>query len=188
MGVATRESGEGTMKKTRIRVREMKIVDASLLEPHPGNFRVHTPEQRTAMDGVLNEVGFAGAVLVRELDGGRYQVLDGHLRVEEMAGQQVPILVTDLSETEARKVLATFDAVGSMAEVDVGGLRALIEGIEWDNREIEKLISEVMNDNIDVTPDFEPGTLEDQGRLDQLQPKIVTCPHCGEEFDARGQE
>lgn len=135
------------MKKTRIRVREMKMVDASLLEPHPGNFRVHTPEQRTAMDGVLNEVGFAGAVLVRELDGGRYQILDGHLRVEEMAGQKVPILVTDLSETEARKVLATFDAVGSMADVDVDGLRALIEGIEWDNKEIEKIIAEALGES-----------------------------------------
>jgi hypothetical protein len=172
--------------KTRIRVKEMKMVPASLLDPHPGNFRMHTPEQRSAMDGVLSEVGFAGAILVRELEGGRYQVLDGHLRVEEMAGQEVPILVTDLSEVEARKVLATFDAVGSMAEVDTDGLRALIEGIEWDNKEIEKIIAEALGEI--VVPDFQPASIDEQGKLDQLQPKIITCPHCGNEFDSREQE
>jgi len=28
--------------------------------------------------------------------------------------------------------------------------------------------------------DFEPGSIEDQGRLDQKKP--VTCPNCGHEF------
>jgi len=34
-------------------------------------------------------------------------------------------------------------------------------------------------------PDFEPGTEDDQGKLDQLDPKWIACPHCGKEFDAR---
>ncbi len=37
-------------------------------------------------------------------------------------------------------------------------------------------------------PDFEPGTEEEQGKLDELSPKIVKCPHCGKEFDSRAQE
>ncbi len=36
-------------------------------------------------------------------------------------------------------------------------------------------------------PDFEPGTAEDQGKLDELAPKYVDCPHCGKEFDLREQ-
>ena len=32
---------------------------------------------------------------------------------------------------------------------------------------------------------FEPGTEDDQGKLDQLEPKWVDCPHCGKEFDLR---
>jgi hypothetical protein len=39
----------------------------------------------------------------------------------------------------------------------------------------------------DAEPDFAPGTEEDQGKLDELAPKLVTCPHCNKEFDARGQ-
>jgi len=34
-------------------------------------------------------------------------------------------------------------------------------------------------------PDFEPATENDQGKLDELDPKWITCSHCGKEFDAR---
>jgi ParB-like chromosome segregation protein Spo0J len=32
---------------------------------------------------------------------------------------------------------------------------------------------------------FDAGSEEDQGKLDQLDPKWICCPHCGKEFDAR---
>lgn len=32
---------------------------------------------------------------------------------------------------------------------------------------------------------FDPATEEEQGKLDELEPKWVACPHCGKEFDAR---
>jgi hypothetical protein len=34
-------------------------------------------------------------------------------------------------------------------------------------------------------PNFEPGTEDQQGKLDELAPKIVQCPHCGQEYDLR---
>jgi len=34
-------------------------------------------------------------------------------------------------------------------------------------------------------PDFKPGDENDQGKLDELSPKIVQCPHCGQDFDLR---
>jgi hypothetical protein len=46
----------------------------------------------------------------------------------------------------------------------------------FDDAEISALMTE---------PDFAPGTEEDQGKLDELAPKIVTCPHCGEDWDLR---
>ncbi len=36
-------------------------------------------------------------------------------------------------------------------------------------------------------PDFGPGTEDDQGKLDELAPKYIDCPHCGKEFDLREQ-
>jgi len=34
-------------------------------------------------------------------------------------------------------------------------------------------------------PDFAPGTEDEQGKLDELAPKMVTCPHCTEKWDLR---
>jgi hypothetical protein len=34
-------------------------------------------------------------------------------------------------------------------------------------------------------PQFEPATENEQGRLDRLEPKWVSCPHCGKTFDSR---
>jgi hypothetical protein len=34
-------------------------------------------------------------------------------------------------------------------------------------------------------PNFLPGTEGDQGKLDELAPKMVTCPHCAAEWDLR---
>lgn len=38
---------------------------------------------------------------------------------------------------------------------------------------------------LDISPDFDPATEDDQGKLDELDPKWVDCPHCGKEFDLR---
>jgi spermidine/putrescine-binding protein len=48
--------------------------------------------------------------------------------------------------------------------------------IGFDSNDLEKLVNE---------QSFEPGNEDDQGKLDQLDPKWVSCPHCGKEFDAR---
>jgi hypothetical protein len=31
--------------------------------------------------------------------------------------------------------------------------------------------------------DFSPATIDDQGALDKLDPKLTTCPHCGKSFE-----
>jgi ParB-like chromosome segregation protein Spo0J len=37
-------------------------------------------------------------------------------------------------------------------------------------------------------PNFAAGTEDDQGKLDKLDPKMVQCPHCGQDFDVREHE
>ena len=41
-------------------------------------------------------------------------------------------------------------------------------------------IAEIMNG-----ANFDPGDEDDQGRLDELDPIIIKCPHCGEKFNTR---
>jgi DNA modification methylase len=111
----------------RDRIKELRRVPASELVPHPENWRRHHEPQRSAIRAMFERVGFVGAVLTRELPDGRLQLIDGHLRGEEAAGQPVPALVSDLSEEEARWVLATYDPLGALAERDEAALRALLE-------------------------------------------------------------
>jgi len=67
---------------------------------------------------------------------------------------------------------------GVLAELDVG---EATEGLGFSEDELRDLLGEIGDD----MPNFAPGTEEDQGKLDELEPKIVTCPHCGESWDER---
>src|SRR5215831_69102 len=93
----------------RDRIKELRRVRAGDLKPHPKNWRVHPDAQKNALRGLLAEIGYADTLLTRELPDGSLQLIDGHLRAETTPDSQVPVLVTDLTEEEAEKVLLTLD-------------------------------------------------------------------------------
>ena len=78
--------------RIRDRVKELRRVKASELLPNPKNWRVHPPAQADAMRGVLAEIGYADALLVRETSDG-LMLIDGHLRAEVTPDMEVPVLV-----------------------------------------------------------------------------------------------
>ena len=61
---------------------------------------------RKALRASLGEVGYADACLTYTAPDGRLTLFDGHLRQSLDPDQIVPCLVTDLSEAEARKMMA----------------------------------------------------------------------------------
>jgi len=58
------------------------------------------------------------ALLARELPDGALELIDGHLRAETTPDQEVPVLVLDVTEEEAAKLLAVIDPLGAMAEAN----------------------------------------------------------------------
>ncbi|HJU27891.1 MAG TPA: hypothetical protein VJ718_01895, partial [Candidatus Binataceae bacterium] len=72
----------GAALAIRDRVRELRRVRARDLAPNPKNWRRHPKAQADALRGLLSEVGYADALLVRELADGRLMLIDGHLRAE----------------------------------------------------------------------------------------------------------
>ncbi|MCP4549657.1 MAG: hypothetical protein GY835_24645, partial [bacterium] len=54
----------------RDRITELRRVKASELRPHPANWRTHPKAQQDALRGVLAEIGYADALLCRELPDG----------------------------------------------------------------------------------------------------------------------
>jgi hypothetical protein len=166
--------------KIRDRVKELRRVRAGDLIPNPKNWRTHPAAQQDALRGVLSEIGYADALIAREVKGGKLMLLDGHLRAETTPDQIVPVLVVDLTEEEADKLLATLDPLAAMAEADAAKLEALLAEIETESAAVEVMLSELaLNTGIEP-PAFEPVGADEQGRLDEKAK--TTCPSCGHEF------
>lgn len=121
------------LAKFRTRITRFEpAVPAQFVHANPKNWRTHPEYQQSAMRAILDRIGFVGAVIVRELDDppGHYELLDGHLRLDLSDGAPVPCLVTDLTAAEADEVLATFDAVTSLAVPDQDKLGTLLRDLK----------------------------------------------------------
>jgi ParB-like chromosome segregation protein Spo0J len=88
----------------------------------------------------MNEVGFVDALLARELPDGRLMLIDGHLRAETLPEALLPVLLVDLTEEEADKVLLTLDPISAMAQSDAGRIRALLETVRSDDEAVQNLL------------------------------------------------
>jgi hypothetical protein len=114
----------------RDRIKELRRIRARELLPHPKNWRRHPQAQVAALRGLLDEIGYADAVLARELPDGRLMLIDGHLRKETTPDAQIPVLVVDVTEAEAEKILATLDPLAAMAESDSERIKALVATVQ----------------------------------------------------------
>ena len=90
--------------KIRDRVKELRRVRAGELRPHPKNWRTHPAAQRDALRGVLAEIGYADALLARELPDGTLE-LAGHGWGENIAEIRL-IIASSFQRTGLGTVLA----------------------------------------------------------------------------------
>jgi hypothetical protein len=129
----------------RNRVKELRHVRAGDLRPNPKNWRVHTEEQENALRGVLAEVGYADALLVRELsdEDGALELIDGHLRAETTPDQVVPVLVLDVTEEEADKILATLDPLADMAQTNKTAFEELLGTVRFRSEAVQAMLADL---------------------------------------------
>lgn len=164
----------------RDRIKEFRRVPASALRPNPKNWRTHPKVQQDALRGVLAEIGYADALLVRELPDGSLMLIDGHLRAETTPDMEVPILVLDVTEEEADYLLAVFDPLGTLAEADREKLKGLLDSVQAQNGDVQSLLANLAESSGIEPPAFAPAGETLQGRLDEKTK--VKCPECGHEF------
>jgi ParB-like chromosome segregation protein Spo0J len=124
-----KESRSPPSRLIRDRIKELRRVKASLLVPNPKNWRIHGKQQTAALKGLLSEVGYADALLARELPDGKLMLIDGHLRAETTPLQEVPVLILDVNEAEADKILLTLDPLAGMAEANQTAIEQLLSSI-----------------------------------------------------------
>jgi ParB-like chromosome segregation protein Spo0J len=155
------------------------------LVPYAKNSRTHSDDQVAQIAASIREWGWTTPILVDESGS----IIAGHGRLQaarRLQMAEVPVVVAS-GWSEAQK----------RAYVIADNKLALNAG--WDNELLALELGELGNlgFNVHLTgfsdeeikaialPDFQPGTEEEQGKLDQLDPKWIACPHCGKEFDAR---
>ncbi len=127
----------------RDRIRELRRVRASELRANPRNWRKHPPAQRKALEGVLSEIGLADALLARELPDGTLELIDGHLRAATTGDQVVPVLVLDVDEAEANKLLASLDPLSAMAETGRDELDSLLKQVDVENEALADMLDDL---------------------------------------------
>ncbi len=129
----------------RNRVKELRFVKASELTPCADNWRLHPKRQRDLMKSVLQSIGYADALVARETEDGSLALIDGHLRADISSDAEVPVLVVDLNEREAKELLLVHDPIGAMAERDDEAVARLLEDFEATNETLERFIGEEFN-------------------------------------------
>ena len=119
----------------RDRIQSLKRVRAGDLRPNPKNWRVHPESQQNAVRGILAEVGYVDALLVRETSAG-LEIIDGHLRAETTPDAMVPVLVVDLAQLVAANhhgfLLARFEERILGLCLQAAEMERLLEQIDHD--------------------------------------------------------
>jgi ParB-like chromosome segregation protein Spo0J len=158
------------------RIVELRRVRAGDLAPAPLNWRKHPKAQQDAMKGILDEIGYADAVLARETPRG-LELIDGHLRTSLDDEQVIPVLILDLNDEEAKKMLLTLDPLAAMAETDADALAALLADVTFSDEAITEMLESLVPEGLDGY--MPPSPPEDFQEFDENINTDHSCPKCG---------
>lgn len=131
--------------KIRDRVKELRRVPAGELLPNERNWRKHPKAQQEALQGILAEIGYAGALIAYETPKG-LKLIDGHLRASTTPETEVPVLVLDVDDAEAAKLLASLDPLAAMAEADAGALDSLLRDVQTGNQALADMLTNLADE------------------------------------------
>ena len=156
------------------------------LIPYASNSRTHSDAQIAQIAASIREFGWTNPILI----DGENTIIAGHgrlLAARKLGMEDVPAIILDhLSKAQQRALVIADNQLALNAGWDIGMLKAEIEDLNLEGFDLELLgFDERELANFILEVNFEPGTDDDQGKLDELEPKMVICPHCQSEFDFR---
>ena len=174
-------------KVIEVKCKGADILPIDRILEFQGELKTLSKSNEKKLRNSILKFGFIAPFFVWD-DKGEWRLLDGHQRLKTLLkmreeGYAIPLLPVDYIEADSeedakRKLLHITSQYG---EFTVDGFENFTFGLDG----FEDI--RLTNDEF-VLPDFEPATIDEQGRLDELEPKIVICPHCGKEFNLREQE
>ena len=158
--------------------------------PYINNSRMHSEQQVQQVAASIKEFGFTNPILIDQ-DGG---IIAGHGRLlaAQMLGMdEVPTITLEgLTEAQRKAYVIADNQLALNSGWDLDALKVELERLgELDfDMDLLGFDDDVLTNLINtIEPNFDPATEEEQGQLDELDPKWIDCPHCGKEFDIRGK-
>ena len=155
------------------------------LIPYVNNARTHSEQQVLQIAASIKEFGFNSPVLVDGENG----IIAGHGRVmaaKKLGLDEVPTIeLKHLTKTQKKAYILADNRLALNSGWDNDLLALELGELSDDGFDLDLLGFGVNELGIDEEKNFDAGNEEDQGKLDQLDPKYIHCPHCGKEFDSR---
>jgi hypothetical protein len=159
----------------RDRIKELRRVPARELRPNPRNWRTHPESQRDALRGVLADIGYADALLARELDDQSLELVDGHLRAETTPDAMVPVLVLDVTQEEADKILLTLDPLAALAGTDQQRLDDLLSTTKFSSPQLEQMLDELAREAAAAQRELEASCERREVSIPETWQVVVEC-------------
>lgn len=167
------------------------MLEPSKLKDYERNARTHSKEQIEQIIKSIRDYGFNVPIEVNT----SFVILSGHARVKaakKMGLKEIPVIVQShlvSPEKQSGYILAA-NKIAMNAEWDYDMLSEELHVLDevpgfdlsstgFSKQELDELLGKM---------EFSPGTLDQQGSLDVLEPKYVICPHCEQQFDLRDCE
>jgi ParB-like chromosome segregation protein Spo0J len=164
---------------------QVEQISIEKLIPYVNNARTHSDAQVAQIAASIKEFGFNNPVLIADDNS----IIAGHGRVmaaRKLGKGTVPaVRLSHLTEMQRKAYILADNKLALNADWDNSQL-----AIELDDLKDLGFDTDLTGFSADeiaalMPPDFQPATEDEQGKLDQLEPKWIACPHCGKEFDAR---
>jgi len=168
----------------------IKYKSTGELIPYINNSRTHSEQQVQQVAASIKEFGFTNPILIDDESG----IIAGHGRLQAaqlLNLNEVPTITLEgLTDAQKKAYVIADNQLALNAGWDIDSLKLEIENLSELDFDIsllgfdDDLLQSILDANFE--PNFDPATEEEQGQLDELDPKWVDCPKCGHEFDLRG--
>lgn len=163
-----------------IKSKEIQIVKTSDIKMRKNNRNKHGQDQIERLAELFKYHGFRNPIIVSNQSGEIVAGNGRYLAALRAGLKEIPVIYQDFDSMEQEYSYHVSDnGISAWADLDLSGINSDLEflGPDFD---IDML--GIHNFTLDLEDkSFEPGSIDDQGKLDEKQ--MTKCPCCGEIFD-----
>lgn len=169
------------MEQIKIHCAYDRLVPIKDIKLNPKNRNHHPDDQILRLAKIIKSHGMRRPIIVSNRSN---TVTCGHGRImalKHLGVESVPVNFQDYRDEAEEYADAIADnAIAAWSQLDVAGIGSDI--VDLPSFDVELLGLKDPVAGLDIN--FEPGTEDEQGKLDEKSPLVTQCPNCGECFDA----